>query len=567
MGIPMAYNTGTTNTYTEKTVKRGTIALNPGPLLAPSYNWFNGVDATATQYLIYSDTYTTGQATQANSRPTAWTTPDLSDTSLLNLINTLPERVGQTPFTYAPVALKWLHQSGRYFLLKNNFENIVTNGLVFNLDGSWPNSYSGTTTWFDLTGQGNNGTLTNGPTLNTSNGGSIQFDGANDYCVVNSNSNSSLSGDFSITQWYSAATNDGGYRILFETNGYRNGTLGIAIYQFGSYFRIWRITPNYAELITTSSNTVGLNVWKTFTLVRNNGVFNFYIDTVLSGTYSTDTNNYSDTSYHIGGDGPPTSSYWFQGNIATTQVYNRALSPAEIMQNFYAQGPRFGYSADTIVTSGLTVYLDASNSVSNPGSGTTWYDMSVTKSNDFSLVNGVSFTSFSGGTIYLDGTNDYSVSAKNSGILGNSPRTYIGWYYIIRTSGFGWGDLMTTGNNDCSSLMFGWSRRNNTLMTWGGCNDVDTGLQLPLNTWLFIAASYDGVNYDAYVNTNTVRLNRAGLNTSESKIFLGAETTTNGASFRAYMNGHIGNMYQYNRALSSSEITQMYNATKGRFGL
>ena len=567
MGIPMAYNTGTTNTYTEKTVKRGTIALNPGPLLAPSYNWFNGVDATATQYLIYSDTYTTGQATQANSRPTAWTTPDLSDASILALINTLPERVGQTPFTYAPVALKWLQQSGRYFLLKNNFENIVTNGLVFNLDASWPNSYSGTTTWFDLTGQGNNGTLTNGPTLNTSNGGSIQFDGANDYCVVNSNSNSSLSGDFSITQWYSAATNDGGYRILFETNGYRNGTLGIAIYQFGSYFRIWRITPNYAELITTSSNTVGLNVWKTFTLVRNNGVFNFYIDTVLSGTYSTDTNNYSDTSYHIGGDGPPTSSYWFQGNIATTQVYNRALSPAEIMQNFYAQGPRFGYSADTIVTSGLTVYLDASNSVSNPGSGTTWYDMSVTKSNDFSLVNGVSFTSFSGGTIYLDGTNDYSVSAKNSGILGNSPRTYIGWYYIIGTSGFGWGDLMTTGNNDCSSLMFGWSRRNNTLMTWGGCNDVDTGLQLPLNTWLFIAASYDGVNYDAYVNTNTVRLNRAGLNTSESKIFLGAETTTNGASFRAYMNGHIGNMYQYNRALSSSEITQMYNATKGRFGL
>jgi hypothetical protein len=563
----MAYNTGTTNTYTEKTVKRGTIALNPGPLLAPSYNWFNGVDATATQYLIYSDTYTTGQATQANSRPTAWTTPDLSDASILALINTLPERVGQTPFTYAPVALKWLQQSGRYFLLKNNFENIVTNGLVFNLDASWPNSYSGTTTWFDLTGQGNNGTLTNGPTLNTSNGGSIQFDGANDYCVVNSNSNSSLSGDFSITQWYSAATNDGGYRILFETNGYRNGTLGIAIYQFGSYFRIWRITPNYAELITTSSNTVGLNVWKTFTLVRNNGVFNFYIDTVLSGTYSTDTNNYSDTSYHIGGDGPPTSSYWFQGNIATTQVYNRALSPAEIMQNFYAQGPRFGYSADTIVTSGLTVYLDASNSVSNPGSGTTWYDMSVTKSNDFSLVNGVSFTSFSGGTIYLDGTNDYSVSAKNSGILGNSPRTYIGWYYIIGTSGFGWGDLMTTGNNDCSSLMFGWSRRNNTLMTWGGCNDVDTGLQLPLNTWLFIAASYDGVNYDAYVNTNTVRLNRAGLNTSESKIFLGAETTTNGASFRAYMNGHIGNMYQYNRALSSSEITQMYNATKGRFGL
>jgi hypothetical protein len=126
---------------------------------------------------------------------------------------------------------------------------------------------------------------------------------------------------------------------------------------------------------------------------------------------------------------------------------------------------------------------------------------------------------------------------------------------------------MTTGNNDCSYLMFGWARKNGTLMTWGGCYDADSTLQLPLNTWLFIAASYDGVNYDAYVNTNTVRINRSAYNTAESKIFLGAETTTNGASFRGYMNGHIGSMYQYNRALSSSEITQMYNATKGRFGL
>jgi hypothetical protein len=77
-------------------------------------------------------------------------------------------------------------------------------------------------------------------------------------------------------------------------------------------------------------------------LVRNNGVFNFYIDTVLSGTYSTDTNNYSDTSYHIGGDGPPTSIYWFQGNIATTQIYNRALSASEVQQNFNALRGRYG---------------------------------------------------------------------------------------------------------------------------------------------------------------------------------------------------------------------------------
>jgi hypothetical protein len=87
---------------------------------------------------------------------------------------------------------------------------------------------------------------------------------------------------------------------------------------------------------------VGLNTWKTFTLVRNSGVFTFYIDTISSGTYTTDTNNYSDTSYHIGGDGPPTSSYWFQGNIATTQIYNRALTQSEVTQNYNALKDRYG---------------------------------------------------------------------------------------------------------------------------------------------------------------------------------------------------------------------------------
>ena len=222
--------------------------------------------------------------------------------------------------------------------------DIVTSGLILNLDAGNPNSYNplntGSTTWTDVSGYNNNGTLINGTYYS---GGTMVFDGVDDYCVVNSNSNTSLSGNFSITQWYRASTNGGGYRILFETNGYRNGTLGFAIYQFSSYFRIFRIIGStYTELITTSVNTVGLNTWKTFTLVRNSGVFTFYIDTISSGTYTTDTNNYSDTSYHIGGDGPPTSSYWFQGNIATTQIYNRALTQSEVTQNYNALKDRYG---------------------------------------------------------------------------------------------------------------------------------------------------------------------------------------------------------------------------------
>lgn len=220
---------------------------------------------------------------------------------------------------------------------------IVTQGLVLDLDAAKRDSYAGTgTAWNDISGNRNNGTLVNGPTFNSGNGGSIVFDGTNDYVNIVSNNNV-LSSDFSVNQWYRPTTNSGGYRILFETNGYRNGNLGIAIYQFNNYFRFWRRTGvnTYLELITTSNNSVGLNVWKMLTLIRSNGIFNFYVDNILLGTYSSDNNNYSDTSYHIGGDGPPTSLYWYQGNIAQISFYNRALSTSEILQNYNATKGRY----------------------------------------------------------------------------------------------------------------------------------------------------------------------------------------------------------------------------------
>ena len=76
---------------------------------------------------------------------------------------------------------------------------IVTNGLVFCVDAADTNSYPGSgTTWFDLSGNGNNGTLNNGPTFNSANRGSIVFDGTNDWISVTRNS--SLSPTSEITE-------------------------------------------------------------------------------------------------------------------------------------------------------------------------------------------------------------------------------------------------------------------------------------------------------------------------------------------------------------------------------
>ena len=66
----------------------------------------------------------------------------------------------------------------------NNSKQIVRSGLVLHLDAARPASYPGSgTTWTDLSGQGNNGTLTNGPTYSSANGGSIVLDGTNDDVV------------------------------------------------------------------------------------------------------------------------------------------------------------------------------------------------------------------------------------------------------------------------------------------------------------------------------------------------------------------------------------------------
>jgi len=62
---------------------------------------------------------------------------------------------------------------------------IPQNGLQLLLDAANTKSYPGSgTTWTDLSGNGNTGTLTNSPTFTTDNGGAIRFDGTNDYVVV-----------------------------------------------------------------------------------------------------------------------------------------------------------------------------------------------------------------------------------------------------------------------------------------------------------------------------------------------------------------------------------------------
>jgi hypothetical protein len=88
----------------------------------------------------------------------------------------------------------------------NTRNSIVTNGLVLYLDAANRISYvSGSTAWNDMSGFSNNGTLVNGPTFNTGDGGSIVFDGVNDYITLGTQN--LISTDFTINLWFNATTN------------------------------------------------------------------------------------------------------------------------------------------------------------------------------------------------------------------------------------------------------------------------------------------------------------------------------------------------------------------------
>ena len=231
-------------------------------------------------------------------------------------------------------------------------ENIVRDGLVLYLDAKY--SYPGasgtnpdTYTWYDLSGNENHGELKNGVSYSGTDGGSLSFDGVDDYVDVIETTNT-FSGSFSVSLWYYAKIDTGEYRIFFETNGYRvSSGAGLAMYQYDNFWSIWgRPTTNGSNtnMINSSAGSLGLNVWKNITLTRdiNTGSLVLYLNGVSSGSYSGNTADYYELNttrkYNIGGG---RTEYFSNSNISQVSIYNRALTPSEILQNYNALVGRY----------------------------------------------------------------------------------------------------------------------------------------------------------------------------------------------------------------------------------
>jgi len=207
------------------------------------------------------------------------------------------------------------------------------------------------TTLIDMTGRGNSGTLTNGPTYNSSNGGSLVLDGVDDYALGTING-SIFTGSFTQSAWIYKLNANQIWQGVFTNSSpatnytylmtFGNGSVAapynsvganqVGISDSGIFLDIGTHTNRWLYIVMTKTgSTLNIYCYKDGTLLQTSGTINWN-----GGNFAT-TNNYEIGRHWAGGSIVP-----LQGNIAQVQVYNRALTAAEVQQNYNATKSRYG---------------------------------------------------------------------------------------------------------------------------------------------------------------------------------------------------------------------------------
>jgi hypothetical protein len=219
---------------------------------------------------------------------------------------------------------------------------IDTNGLVLHLDVGNSKSYPGSgTTWTDLSGLSNNGTLVNGVGYNSANGGSLVFDGVDDGVQL-PGTNLSLN-QMTISSWnYSSNFNQNGFMFEKTTNGSVNTQYSLFYNSSNQiYYRTYGLSTTDLVLSSTTSYVIN-NQWNNVVATWDGTNKRIYVNGVLratsatlSGTVTQNTTGAAFIGIYGGG------GYPFNGRIAQTQIYNRALTAAEVQQNYNATKSRY----------------------------------------------------------------------------------------------------------------------------------------------------------------------------------------------------------------------------------
>ena len=215
---------------------------------------------------------------------------------------------------------------------------IVRNGLVLNIDAGDTRSYSGSgNTCTDLSSNMFTGTLNNGVTYSTDNGGSFIFDGVNDYISIPSNTALNPTLDMTVSCWAYLT----GFKTALSLFGKGAGVSG----QGGYDFRVdsatqLNLVKYYIIDQTVTVPTISLNTWYNFAAVQGSTSVAYYINGVYANTFSNSVAY--QTPIADMAIGKSRLTVYAGGKINNVLKYNRQLTAAEIQQNFNATRWRFG---------------------------------------------------------------------------------------------------------------------------------------------------------------------------------------------------------------------------------
>lgn len=246
--------------------------------------------------------------------------------------------------TCTPLGVESIYKGGigygDAFLFKDNCTSQVSSNLIRSYDINNRFSYNGTgTTLGDVSGNGIDGTLVNGVGYNNSNGGSLVFDGSNDY--VNFSSGLPSTDDLTYEAWVNPSSFSG-FNVILNHDNWTTGYVHFQFDQGALHFDLHCCQVGGQAISSTYNFTI--NTWYQVAAVysKSLGQVSFFVNGTLTNTVNltgsipTITNSSLKLGSWNGND------RFFNGKIGLVRIYNSALSASDIQTNFNGSKTRFG---------------------------------------------------------------------------------------------------------------------------------------------------------------------------------------------------------------------------------